>query len=177
MLSSFAIVQFGFYDGSIGQDCNIEYSASCESVFRARTACFTVTMWSFSIFAWQLVDLRRSLFDGLFESPKAWALRLWSNPFLFWSVITGVVSPIPVTYIPVINKVGFLHGPIEKEWGIIFAMLAVFIAATEAWKWAKRVYFRKHNAMFAKDAELGEETLEKRAFERFYNSESFSSKE
>lgn len=175
LLSSFSIVLFGFWGGELGTNCNVEYSDSCHGVFRSRTTCFTVMMWAFSIFAWELVDFRRSFFDGIFTTPKQWASRLWRNPFLFWSVLVGFFSTFPTIYIPVINKVVFLHGPIDKEWGIIFAITIFFTAGAETWKFVKRIYLRKHNLMLKKDAGLAEADLEKRTFERFYDSNSDSS--
>ncbi|VUC37649.1 unnamed protein product [Clonostachys rosea] len=172
LLSSFSTVLYGFYDGNLGHNCNVEYSDQCHGVFRSRTTCYTVMMWAFSIFAWELVDFRRSFFDGVISDPKGWALRLWRNPFLFWSVLIGFFSTIPTIYIPVINRVVFLHGPIDREWGIIFAISFFFLAGAETWKFVKRIYLRRNNLMHRKDAGTGEADLEKRTFERFYDSSS-----
>ncbi|CAH0053493.1 unnamed protein product [Clonostachys solani] len=172
LLSSFSTVLYGFYDGNLGHNCNVGYSEQCHGVFRSRTTCYTVMMWAFSIFAWELVDFRRSFFDGIISNPKDWALRLWRNPFLFWSVLVGFFSTVPTIYIPVINRVVFLHSPIDKEWGVIFAISFFFLAGAEAWKFAKRVYLRRNNLMHRKDAGTGEADLEKRTFERFYDSSS-----
>jgi magnesium-transporting ATPase (P-type) len=172
LLSSFSTVLFGFYDGNLGHNCNVEYSEQCHGVFRSRTTCYTVMMWAFSIFAWELVDFRRSFFDGIVSNPRGWALRLWRNPFLFWSVLVGFFSTVPTIYIPVINRVVFLHSPIGKEWGVIFAISFFFLAGAETWKFAKRIYLRRNNLMHSKDAGTGEADLEKRTFERFYDSSS-----
>ncbi|KAL0937062.1 sodium p-type [Colletotrichum truncatum] len=177
LLGSFAIAFFGINDGRFGTDCNIRYSSSCESVFRARSTCYTTMMWVFLFLAWELVDSRRSFFFGAVHDTKAWATRLWRNPFLFWSVIVGFVIVFPTLYIPVIDHVVFMHTGIDKEWGIVFGMCILFFAGAEAWKWAKRVYLRRHGMMHRKSAGLTEEDLEKRTFDGFYSSSEDSSQE
>ncbi|KAL2127037.1 hypothetical protein VTI74DRAFT_11434 [Chaetomium olivicolor] len=171
LLSSFAVVIFGFYHGEFGHDCNLQYSTSCIGVFKARATCYTAMMWIFVFFAWELIDSRLSFFDGSLSNTKAWATRLWKNKFLFWSVVVGFFSIFPTLYIPVLNRRVFLHDGIAKEWGIVFAVTILFFIGAESWKWAKRVYFRRKNVMQKKGAAMSEEDLEKRAFERFYSSE------
>ncbi|KAM0335108.1 hypothetical protein ACHAQA_000143 [Verticillium albo-atrum] len=172
ILGSFVIVIFGFYDGYLGRDCNLEWSESCNGVFRARSTCYTAMMWIFLLFAWQLVDSRRSFFDGMISDTNRWATRLWTNKFLFWSVILGTISVFPTLYIPVIDRIVFLHEGIDKEWGIVFAVTILFFAGAELWKWSKRVYLRRNNLMVRKDAGATEEDLEARVFERFYEGQS-----
>lgn len=174
LLSSFAIVLFGFYDGEFGHDCNLSYSESCEGVFRARSTCYTAMMWIFVFFAWELVDSRLSFFHGAFRNTKSWATRLWRNPFLFWSVVVGFFITIPTLYIPVLNDTVFLHAGIDKEWGIIFAETIFFFASAEFYKWVKRAYLRKKGLMQRKGEGTSEEDLEKRTFDRFYSSSSDS---
>ncbi|GAB1315395.1 hypothetical protein MFIFM68171_05605 [Madurella fahalii] len=172
LLCSFIIVLFGFYDGEFGHDCNLRYSDSCLGVFKARSTCYTVMIWIFVFFAWELVDNRLSFFHGAFRNTKAWATRLWKNTFLFWSVAAGFLSAFPTLYIPVLNRRVFLHDRIDKEWGIVFAMTALFFIGAELWKWAKRVHFRRQSLMEKKGVSMSEGDLEKRVFERFYQSES-----
>ncbi|CRJ96179.1 hypothetical protein BN1723_020823, partial [Verticillium longisporum] len=76
---SFVIVIFGFYGGNLGRDCNLEWSEQCNDVFRARSTCYTAMMWIFLFFAWELVDSRRSFFDGMVSDTRRWAQRLWRN--------------------------------------------------------------------------------------------------
>ena len=45
--------------------------------------------------------------------------------------------------IPVINHKVFKHTGISWEWGIVFIAAGLFFAGVEAWKWGKRVYFRR----------------------------------
>lgn len=168
VIASFVSVLFGMFDGNFGKDCNLRWSDSCNGVFRARSTCFTVMMWTFLFFAWELVDSRRSFFDGMITNTKSWAGRLWKNPFLFWSVILGFISVIPTLYIPGLDHVVFLHEGIDKEWGVVFGATILFFAGAEAWKWAKRVYLRRNNLMMKKGEGLGEEDLEAKVFEKFY---------
>lgn len=168
IITAFVSVQFGLYGGYFGRDCNLNWSESCNGVFRARSTCYTSMMWVFLYCAWELVDARRSFFDGIFSNPRGWASRLWRNPFLFWSVVIGFFSIFPTLYIPVLNHDVFLHTGIDKEWGIVFAVSALFFAGAEAWKWSKRVYLRRNNLMLRKSEGLGEEDLEARVFQKFY---------
>ncbi|CAG7556288.1 unnamed protein product [Fusarium equiseti] len=146
ILGSSVIILFGFNNQGLGHDCNSTYSESCETVFSARSTAFTVMTWDFLLFAWQLVDFRRSFFAEIFEdggSFKAWTKRLWKNPFLFWSVTLSFVLIPPTLYIPVINRVVFMHSPIDWEWAVVFIAVGIFFAGAELYKWAKRVYFRR----------------------------------
>ncbi|RSL78001.1 hypothetical protein CEP51_008581 [Fusarium floridanum] len=146
ILGSSVVVLYGFNNQGLGHDCNTKYSESCEAVFSARSTAFTTMTWDFLLFAWQLIDSRRSFFAEIFEqggSFKAWTMRLWKNPFLFWSVTISTVLLPPTLYIPVINRTVFMHSPIDWEWGVIFIAVGVFFAGAEGYKWFKRVYFRR----------------------------------
>ncbi|KAF5000134.1 hypothetical protein FGRMN_1948 [Fusarium graminum] len=146
ILGSSVIVLYGFNKQGLGHDCNSKYSKSCEAVFSARSTAFTTMTWDFLLFAWQLVDFRRSFFAEIFEkegSFKAWTKRLWKNPFLFWSVTASVVLIPPTLYIPIVNRVIFMHSPIDWEWAVVFIAVGVFFAGAEGYKWVKRVYFRR----------------------------------
>ncbi|KAH6885351.1 calcium-transporting ATPase [Thelonectria olida] len=169
ILSSFAIVLFGMWDGELGQDCNIKYSPSCEAVFRARSTCFSSMMWVFVFFAWELIDMRRSFLDGALTNTRGWALKLWRNPFLFWSVVVGTVGVVPTLYIPVINHVVFLHYGIDREWGVVVGVTMAFFAGVELWKWSKRVYLRRKKVLGRDSDDSSEEDLESMAFEKFYS--------
>lgn len=167
-LSSFVLVLYGFGDGEIGENCNNHYSEGCDTVFRARATCFTAMVW-FSLFlAIEMMDLRRSFFRMKPKSPHyltQWARDLWENRFLFWSILAGVISIFPLLYIPGLNRVVFRHEGISWEWGIVFVETAVFFAGVEAWKLAKRVWFRKKAAKKTG----GVTDLESRVFGRYYS--------
>ncbi|EWC43895.1 hypothetical protein DRE_01247 [Drechslerella stenobrocha 248] len=148
-LSSFLLVLYGFGDGQLGQNCNNEYSSDCDLVFRARATTFACLTWFALFLAWEMVDMRRSFFrmqPGSNRYLTQWAIDIWRNKFLFWAIIAGFVTIFPALYIPVINHKVFKHTGISWEWAIVFAATFLFFAGVEAWKWAKRVFFRRHGA-------------------------------
>ncbi|KAH7320861.1 calcium-transporting ATPase [Stachybotrys elegans] len=174
LIGSFVAVMYGFFTGNFGNECNLRYTDVCEDVFRARSTCYTTMMWTFLFFAWELIDSRRSFFDGIFSSPKKWFSRLWRNQFLFWSVFGGFLIVIPTLYIPTLNHEVFLHTGIDAEWSVVFAMTIFFFVAAESWKFSKRTYLRRQGLMAKRGQGSGEEDLEARAFQKYYD-ESYSS--
>ncbi|KAL0063931.1 P-type ATPase [Marasmius tenuissimus] len=165
-LASFTLVLFGWGNGDLGEDCNRSFTKRCDTVFRARATCFACLTW-FSLFlGWQMLDMRRSFFRMQPGSNKyftQWMIDVWRNKFLFFSIIAGFVTIFPVLYIPVINDVVFKHTGISWEWGIVFVATILFFLGVEAWKWAKRVYFRR----MAKSTGGAKKDFEKVAFERY----------
>lgn len=160
ILGSFVVVLFGFNDGNFGHDCNLEYSESCNGVFRARATAYTTMMWVFLFFAWELTDSRRSMFDGIFNDPKAWAHRFWRNQFLFWSVVIGFVLTVATLYIPKLDTVVFMHIGISWEWAVVIVANLFFFTMAETYKWAKRAYFRKIGLGPKEDVEEGESGID-----------------
>ncbi|KAK8875261.1 Sodium transport ATPase 5 [Apiospora arundinis] len=145
-LATFSLVVYGFGDGDLGVDCNGHYSASCDTVFRARATTFATLTWFALFLAWEMIDMRRSFFRMQPGSTKyftQWARDIWRNKFLFWAIILGFVTMFPTLYIPVLNHAVFKHTGITWEWGIVFIASALFFAGVESWKWAKRFYFRR----------------------------------
>lgn len=65
------------------------------------------------------------------------------NKFLFWAIIFGFVTIFPTLYIPVINREVFKHEGITWEWAIVVIAALLFFAGVEAWKFGKRVFFRR----------------------------------
>lgn len=166
-LASFSIVMFGFGDGDLGHGCNEGFNDSCETVFRARATTFACLTW-FSLFlAWQMIDMRRSFFMMQPGSKKyftQWFHDVWRNKFLFFSIMGGFITIFPVLYIPVINTVVFRHQGISWEWGVVFIATFLFFIGVEAWKFAKRTYFKKKDA---NSGRRGSIDLEARVFERY----------
>jgi P-type Na+/K+ transporter len=148
-LSAFVLVVFCFGNGSLGTNCNDSHSSECVTVFRARATTFGCLTW-FSLFlAWEMMNMRRSFFRMQPHSKHhltQFARDVWRNQFLFWAVIAGFVTIFPALYIPVINEKVFKHSGISWEWGIVFVETVLFFAGVEAWKWAKRVFFRRRVA-------------------------------
>lgn len=166
-LASFSIVMFGFGDGNLGTGCNEGYNATCDTVFRARATTFACLTW-FSLFlAWQMIDMRRSFFMMQPGSKKyftQWFHDVWRNKFLFFSIMGGFVTIFPVLYIPVINTVVFRHTGISWEWGVVFIATFLFFLGIEAWKFAKRTYFKRKDPH---NGRRGSVDLEARVFERY----------
>lgn len=167
-LASFVLVLYAWGNGDLGSNCNDTYSPSCDTVFRARATCFACLTW-FSLFlAWEMIDMRRSFFrmqPGSKRYFTQWFHDVWRNQFLFWAIIAGFVTIFPVVYIPVINDKVFKHTGITWEWGIVLVATILFFAGMEAWKWAKRVFFRRRDGK--KGVRRGSIDLEKRVFERY----------
>ncbi|KAI9738300.1 MAG: Na+ ATPase [Cirrosporium novae-zelandiae] len=145
-LSAFCLVLFGFGDGHIGDNCNAKYSSDCDTVFRARATTFVCLTWFALFLAWEMINMRRSFFRMQPKSKKyltQWIHDIWRNKFLFWAIIAGFVTIFPTLYIPVINHDVFKHEGISWEWGVVFMESLLFLAGAEAWKWGKRIYFRR----------------------------------
>ncbi len=172
-LASFSIVLFGFGDGNLGANCNASYSAECDTVFRARATTFVCLTWFALFLAWEMVNMRRSFFRMQPQSKKyftQWMHDVWRNQFLFWAVIAGFVTIFPTLYIPVINHVVFKHEGITWEWGVVFIEATLFVGGVEAWKWAKRVFFRRQ----AKRQHGEKVDLEEKVFEKYLKASSFA---
>ncbi|KAL3473564.1 hypothetical protein BJX99DRAFT_233416 [Aspergillus californicus] len=145
-LTAFSLRMWGFGDGNLGSGCNREYSPDCELVFRARATTFVCLTWFALFLAWEMVNLRLSFFRMQPDSKKyftQWMYDVWRNKFLFWSIMAGWITIFPILYIPVLNHVVFKHTGISWEWGIVFVEAILFFFGVEAWKWAKRVWFRR----------------------------------
>lgn len=145
-LATFSLIVYRWGGGDLGSDCNNSYNDSCDVVFRARGATFTVLTW-FSLFlAWEVVNMRRSFFRMHDDSSifVQWFKDTWRNKFLFACVVLGFLSVFPIVYIPGLNHVVFLHKqPQGWEWGIIFVCTFLFFCGVELWKFLKRIYFRR----------------------------------
>lgn len=173
------IYQHGVDTRNLGHDCNNTYNPTCLYVFRARSASFLTMTWCLLLLAWEVIDMRRSLFrmHPETDTPYTQVFRdLWGNQFLFWSVMLGFVTAPPLLYIPVINRDVFKHGPISWEWGVSIASMVIFMFGAEAYKYLKRVYYRRNkdapsnpedaletNSPFAKYASLSRQnTMEQK---------------
>ncbi|SCU81688.1 LADA_0C00474g1_1 [Lachancea dasiensis] len=144
-LACFVTVIYGKGEGQLGTNCNNKYNDSCHYVFRGRAATFATMTWCALILAWEVIDMRRSFFKMQPETDTPytqWMKDIWSNQFLFWSVVCGFVSVFPVVYIPVINDDVFKHAGIGYEWGLAIAYTLVFWAGAELYKYFKRLYFK-----------------------------------
>jgi potassium/sodium efflux P-type ATPase len=141
-LMTFVIIIYGVNDGNLGENCNKSYSESCNAVFRARAAVFAELTWLILISAWEFKNIRRSMFrlDPDSDSKFPFFKDVYSNRFLFWSVVIGAVSVFPAVYIPGLNTSVFKHKGISWEWALSFGSVFVFVLGVEAWKALKRKY-------------------------------------
>lgn len=152
---TFSSLIYGYWGGrpALGRGCNETYTDSCYAVFRTRSVTFAQMTWCLLVLAWEMIDLRRSMFYLTPNSPKGpykqFFADLWRNQALFWSIIGGFVTLFPLCYIPVINKIVFKHLACKWEWAVAVGGLIVFIGAAELWKWCKRIYFRRHASEYA----------------------------
>jgi Na+-exporting ATPase len=139
-MATFCIIVYGANGGNLGQDCNTKYTDQCEAVFRARAATFAELTWLILISAWEFKSLRRSMFRLNPEEESKWSFfkDLYSNRFLFWSVVIGALSVFPVVYIPYLNTNFFKHRGISWEWALSVGFTIVFVAGMELWKLIKR---------------------------------------
>ncbi|KAM0261439.1 hypothetical protein ACHAQJ_002292 [Trichoderma viride] len=142
-LCTFCIIIYAANDGNLGTDCNTKFSDACIPVFRARAATFAELTWLILIASWEFKSLRRSMFrlnpqdDSFFPFFK----DIYSNRFLFWSVIIGSLSVFPVVYIPFLNTRFFKHTGISWEWALSVGFTLIFVTGIEVWKLVKR-HFR-----------------------------------
>ena len=166
-LSAFVLVLFGFGTGNKGSSCNKEYSLACDEVYRARATTFACLTWFALFLAWEMVNLRRSFFRMQPKSKRyftQWVHDVWRNKFLFWAIVSGFVTIFPVLYVPVVNRTIFKHEGISWEWGIVFVEAFLFFLGIEAWKWAKRIHFRR----VARKTTGSIADLEARTFGQYY---------
>ncbi|KAI0017917.1 potassium/sodium efflux P-type ATPase [Xylariomycetidae sp. FL0641] len=171
-LASFTLVVFRFGGGELGERCNDSYNDSCEVVFRARATTFACLTWFALFLAWEMVDRRRSFFrmqPGSKRYFTQWMFDVWRNQFLFWAIMLGFVTMFPIIYIPGLNTIVFKHVGISWEWAVVFICAALFFAGVEAWKWAKRVFFRRRFAKTQGGVAWKDLDVEQRTFAEFLN--------
>ena len=157
-LAAFVLVLFCFGDGQLGENCNKRYSMDCDTVFRARATTFVCLTWFALLLAWETVNMRRSFFRMQPRSTKyftQWMHDVWRNQFLFWAIVAGFVTIFLTLYIPILNRTVFKHEGITWEWGVVLVEAFCFVLGVEAWKWAKRIYFRRRARKAATDGAGG----------------------
>jgi Na+-exporting ATPase len=134
-LGAFLFVLNIFYDGLVGQNCNIvsDSSVDCEPVYRSRSTAF-ITM--------SLLILLHAFNCKHFRKP-IWRMKLWKNKLLFWTVLAGMALTIPTLYIPVVNTAVFKHTGIGLEWVVVVICLIFFFILSETYKFIKRSTMKK----------------------------------
>ncbi|KAJ9651295.1 potassium/sodium eff [Neophaeococcomyces mojaviensis] len=139
-LSTFVFIVYGPGPDGLGVDCNKSHGNTCNIVFRARAAVFAELTWMILISAWEFKSMRRSLFklDPHSTHPFQFVKDIWSNQFLFWSVVIGALSVFPAVYIPGLNTSVFKHAGITWEWVPAVVCVFIFVSGVEVWKFVKR---------------------------------------
>ncbi|BEJ14512.1 hypothetical protein CspHIS471_0402790 [Cutaneotrichosporon sp. HIS471] len=138
-LANFVIVLWGYFPGYLGVNCNEKSSANgdaCTDVYLARATCYSTLVIILMIHALECKHMLRGLFQ----------INLMDNKVLLWCVVALSLTTFPIVYIPVINNKVFMIEGLKWEWGIVFGMILVYLAATELYKYFKRMYFRRKEA-------------------------------
>jgi Na+-exporting ATPase len=159
-LATFTISLYGFGSSQLGEGCNSGFNDSCQPVFLARGATCIVLIWFSLLLAWAVLDTRRSFFAMRITHQwyNQWFMDVWTNKILFFSVLFGFATSFIILYVPVINEDVFLQHGITWEWAIVFIASIIFFGGIEAWKFAKRVYFRKQTMRV--EQKLGQRSVE-----------------
>lgn len=139
-LVSYVIVVFGVGDGDLGFDCNENFNASCGLAYRARGTAYSVLTILLSVMALEAKHLKLGLFNMSADrrGPLSIFHTVTKNRFLFFGVLAGLLTPVPIIYLPVINQRVFRHHPLSWEWGLVFGSLVCFVSLVESWKAIKR---------------------------------------
>lgn len=135
-LISYVIVAFGAGNGNLGYDCNESFNDSCDLPYRARGTAYAVLTVLLSIMALEAKHLTLGLFS--MDRTAGFFGNLLKNRFLFYSACVGLLTPIPIIYIPVINRQVFRHDTLTWEWGLVYGNVVLFVAIVEGWKAVKR---------------------------------------
>ena len=139
-LVNFVIVLWGYFPGDLGVLCNEQDSEICSPVYQARSTCYATLVIILMIHALECKHFSKGILQ----------VNLLDNKVLLWCAVVLLLTTFPIVYIPVINNKVFKIGGLKWEWGIVFGMIIVYLASTEAWKWGKRVYQRRHYHAAAK---------------------------
>ncbi|CAO3590449.1 unnamed protein product [Absidia cylindrospora] len=130
-LANFAIVIFGWGDGNLGSNCNLNYDEECFLVYRARGALFATMTVLLLLHGYTCRDLKH----------PAWswkALTTKQNYYLHASTAFGFAIMFVTLYVPVLNTQVFRHSGITWEWGMVAASTVVYIILAEGWKYLRR---------------------------------------
>ncbi|KAK9693387.1 hypothetical protein K7432_013947 [Basidiobolus ranarum] len=131
-VASFSIALVGKGDGVQALGCNLEYSAGCENLYRARSTVLVILVLLLVI---QAVNNR---------SPRKpeWSLsglkRTMKSSILVWTFVIDLILMIVFIYVPKVNTVGFKQYNISWEWGLIAGAVIVYIGFSEFYKFCKR---------------------------------------
>ncbi|KAJ2450176.1 hypothetical protein EV183_004463 [Coemansia sp. RSA 2336] len=131
-IADFWLVTNGFGDGNMGDNCNREYSESCDLVFRARGTVFATLTLAILLHGYNCRRLRGPMWN--------WNMikRFLENIFLFGGFACGTVLCLLCIYVPGLNKSVLKLKHISWEWGIVAVTLLIFLIISEIYKFGKR---------------------------------------
>ncbi|KAK9760294.1 hypothetical protein K7432_015840 [Basidiobolus ranarum] len=131
-LLNFVFVVFVVGSGQLGNSCNESYNDTCDEVYRGRAAAYAAITVLILLHCFNCRSLR--------SAQWSWSQvkNIYSNKFLFWSVVSGFILLFPCIYIPGLNTSVFRHKGITWEWGLVVADALIFILVSELYKWTKR---------------------------------------
>ncbi|KAJ9057159.1 hypothetical protein DSO57_1025207 [Entomophthora muscae] len=137
LINFFQVVDFANPKANLGDGCNDKFNDSCEKVFQARAAAYACLTCLILLHAFNCRSMRR----------PAWSFKgmsnIYSNRFLFWSIVFGIGLLFPSIYIPYINETVFHHHSIGvKEWGIVAVSCIIFLALADFYKLIKRLVLK-----------------------------------
>ncbi|KAJ2847033.1 hypothetical protein IWW36_004062 [Coemansia brasiliensis] len=131
-IADFWLVMNGFGDGNMGENCNREYSESCELVFRARGTVFATLTLAILLHGYNCRRLRGPMWN--------WNMikRFFENIFLFSGFLCGTILCLLCIYVPGLNTSVLKLKHISWEWGIVIITLLIFLIISEIYKFGKR---------------------------------------
>ncbi|KAJ3350449.1 hypothetical protein GGF32_004847 [Allomyces javanicus] len=112
--------------------CNKIFTPECEVVFRARAVAFVTLSLLLLVHGLNCRSPRTSIMHTIWRDAKV----------LVIAMVVGLVVIVPLPYLPAVNTKVFQHAPFDYEWGYIAATLVVFMLVAEAYKAAKRAWWR-----------------------------------
>ncbi|ORX89631.1 potassium/sodium eff [Basidiobolus meristosporus CBS 931.73] len=152
-VAAFSIVLVGKGDGVQALNCNSEYSAGCETLYRARSTVLVILILLLNM---QAIN-NRSFRDA--EWSLSGLKKTLKSKVLLWTFAIDLILLIVFIYVPQVNTVGFKQYNIDWEWGLIAASIVLYIGFSELYKYAKRKMMRPVVIPFNKEAVLSEKAF------------------
>ncbi|KAG5466785.1 hypothetical protein LSCM1_00962 [Leishmania martiniquensis] len=151
-LCGFVVVLYGFKSGPAGTNCNRHNGTGCENIWTARCTAFGILYFGLLVHSYTVRHPRISIFR----------MRWFDNKWLYGSCILGTVLFVPIVYVKPIAHGLFVHSMITWEWGVIVVGVMAFIAACEAYKLIKNLFFPIRKVMVEMEGEEAEDIEEQR---------------
>ena len=113
--------------------------------YRARGTVYSVLTVLLSVMALEAKHLKLGLLNmHTAHTSSSWSFgAITANRFLFFAVLAGIITPLPIIYIPIVNRTVFRHSPLTWEWALVLGSTVSFVALVESWKAGKRRRLRR----------------------------------